>query len=150
MGRGGRGFQSGGIMSRGGQGFPSRGMGRMGQGGGMTGGRDRGFQGRGIDRRGPAMPPHPEVRPFPQRSPEDVIRPVPPMQHRGMGRRERDLPEPNEDEDVVRPMQRRGMRGWGRGFQGGGMMSRGGRGFQDRRMGRRPGPRFPEPKPEND
>jgi len=96
-----------------------------------------------MGRRGPAMPPPPDVRPFPQRSPEDVIRPVPPMQRRGMGRRERDLPEPKEDEDVVRPMQRRGMGGWG---QGRGMMNREGQGFSPRGMGR-PGP---EPKPEND
>jgi hypothetical protein len=126
------------MMGRGGQGFPPRGMGRMGQGGGMGGGRNRGFQGRGMGRRGSAMPPPPDVRPFPQRSPEDVIRSVPPMQRRGMGRRERDLPEPKEDEDVVRPP-----------MQGRGMMGRGGQGFPPRGMGR-PGPRFPEPKPEND
>ena len=72
----------------------------MGRGG-------QGFQPRGMGRPDPDMPPPPDVRPFLQRSPEDVIRPVPPMQRRGMGGRERDLPEPKED--VVRPMQRRGM-----------------------------------------
>jgi hypothetical protein len=87
----------------------------------MMGRSGQGFQPRGMGRPGPAMPPPPDVRPFPQRSPEDVIRPVPPMQRRGMG-------------------------GWG---QGRGMMNRYGQGFSPRGMGR-PGPRFPEPKPEND
>jgi len=95
-----------------------------------------------MGRPGPAIPPPPDVRPFPQRSPEDVIRPVPPMQRRGTGRRG-DLPEPKGDEDVIRPMQRRDMGGWG---QGRGMMNRDGQGFSPRGMGR-PGP---EPKPEND
>ena len=58
----------------------------------------QGFQGRGMNRPGLGMPP-PDVRPLPPNSPEeDVLVPTPPMQRRGMGRRGRDLPEPNAPE----------------------------------------------------
>jgi len=113
MGRWGRGVQGRG-MGRWGRGFQGRGMGGWGrglqgrgicpwgrgfQGRGMMGGVDRGFQGRGMSRRGLGMPLTPDVRPFPQNPPqEDVLRPAPPMQRRGMGRRGRALQEPNAPE----------------------------------------------------
>ncbi len=66
-------------MGRGGQGFQGRGM--MGRGG------QEGFEPRGMGRPGSGIPPTPDVRPFPQKSPEeDVLRPAPPMRGRGMGR----------------------------------------------------------------
>jgi len=67
----------------------------------MIGRGGQGFQPRGMGRPGPDMPPPPDVRPFPQRqrSPEDVIRPVPPMQRRGMGRPGPRFPEPKPEND---------------------------------------------------
>ena len=144
MNRGGQGFQGRGMMGRGGQGFQGRGMGRpgpgmppppdvarpdppmppededvvrlmppmqrrgmgrWGQGRGMTGG-----WGRGMGRPGPGMAPPPDVaRPGPPMPPEDedAVRPMPPMQRRGMGRRGRDLPEPEAIEPGPRGSGRR-------------------------------------------
>jgi len=75
-----------------------------------------------IGRGDPDMPQPPVMdRRFPPEPPEDVVRPSPPMQRRGMG---------------------------GRG-QGRGIMNRDGQGFSPGGMVR-PGQRGPEPKPEND
>ncbi len=94
------------MMNRDGQGFPPRGMGRRGAGRGMMGRGGQGFQGRGMGRPGSDMAPPPDVArpgsPMPPKD-EDAVRPMPPMQRRGMGRRGRDLPEP----EAVEPGQRR-------------------------------------------
>ena len=120
MGRGGQGFQGRGMMGRGGQGFQGRGMmGRGGQGfqGRGMGGWGQGFRGRGMmGGQGPGMPTKPDVRPYPPKPPqEDILRPAPPMQRRGMGRPDPDMPTP-----PVQPMQRRGIgrRGGGGPFSG--------------------------------
>ena len=138
MGRGGPGFRGRGIMGRGDPGFRGRGMmgrgGQVFQGRGMMGRGGQVFRGRGMmGGQGPGMSAVPDVRPYPPKPPqEDILRPAPPMQRRGMGQPDPEMPPPEQ------PVQRRGMMG-GRGP-----------GFRGRGMGWNfPGPGGPEPGQDN-
>jgi hypothetical protein len=126
QGRGGKGFQGRGMMGQGGPGYRGRGM--MGHGGpgyqgkGMMDQGGQGFQGKGM---------------MGGQGPDTLSPPEHPMQHRGMGRPDSNMPSPPES-----PMRGRGMgrpdsnipsppespmRGRGMGRRGGGDSPRPGR-----------------------